>query len=147
MPLPVSLPIVEFEGPVYRCHSLVHDYRYFGRGAKHRFDDPAGAFGVLYLGTSREAAFVETCLREPNSTLLSQDDLAARRMSVVELGRVRLAQVYGRGLVQLGVTALISATPETDYVTTMAFARALLGQVSIRAPAKGATSRHINSPV
>ncbi|MGO4126785.1 RES family NAD+ phosphorylase [Inquilinus sp. YAF38] len=123
MPLPAHLPVVPFEGPVYRCHSLQHDYRYFGRGQKHRFDDPEGRFGVLYLGGSREAAFVETCLRGPDATLLSQGQLAERRISEVLLGPVRLLEAYGKGLVPLGLTALISATPETNYADTQAFAR------------------------
>jgi hypothetical protein len=123
MALPASLPVVTVEGPVYRCHSIDHDYLYFGKSAAYRFDDPLKAFGVIYLGATREAAFAETCLRNVGATLLSSRFLAKRAMIQVDMRSVQLLQAYGPGLAKIGQTALISASTQDDYPLTQAFSR------------------------
>lgn len=37
---------------------------YWGKGATHRFDDPAGGFGVLYAGDCLETAFAESVIHD-----------------------------------------------------------------------------------
>lgn len=78
---------------------------------------------MLYLGISREAAFVETCLRAPAAPFLTASFLAARGMIEVGLKRVRLAQVYGSGLVKLNQTSLLTSTTEDGYAASRAFSR------------------------
>lgn len=121
MALPASLPIVEIGGPVYRCHRIEYGYRYFGKSAAGRYDDPQRRYGVLYLGSTREAAFAETCLRDVGSTLLDHRFLTARAMTEVVMDKVRLAQAYGTGLPSLGQTAIISAS--AGYGESQAFSR------------------------
>ncbi|MGO1079049.1 RES family NAD+ phosphorylase [Inquilinus sp. CA228] len=114
MALPASLPVVEIQGPVFRCHRIQYGYRYFGKSAAGRYDDPKKQYGVLYLGATREAAFAETCLRDVGGTLLDRQFLAARATTEVAMDKVRLAQAYGAGLAALGQTAIISASAGYD---------------------------------
>lgn len=121
MALPASLPIVEIEGPVFRGHRIRHGYRFFGKSASGRYDDPKQQYGMLYLGVTLEAAFAETCLRDVGSTLLDMQFLAARAITEVAMDKVRLARAYGAGLPSLGQTAIISAS--IGYDDSQAFSR------------------------
>jgi hypothetical protein len=125
MALPASLPVVEIQGPVFRCHRVQYGYRYSGTSAEYRYDDPERQYGVLYLGTTREAAFAETCLRDVGGTLLDRQFLAARAMTEVAMDKVRLAQAYGAGLPALGQTAIISAS--AGYDESQEFSRQIFG--------------------
>jgi len=115
--------VVTAEGPVYRCHSIDHGYRYFGKSASYRFDDPSKIYGVIYLGATREAAFAETCLRNVGATLLSRSFLAKRAMIQVEMKPVRLVRAFGPGLAKIGTTAFISASMTDNYPRTQEFSR------------------------
>ena len=101
---------------LYRCHRARFGPLHFGTGnAVNRFDDPAHTFGVCYLATSYEAAFVETFLREPGKTLLSLDEVDARRLaSIPVLKNLQLAQLEGPALTRIGATAAVSSGPIAD---------------------------------
>jgi hypothetical protein len=83
-----------------------------GNPATYRFDSPAGLFGVLYVGLSLSAALVETLLRNPNRKLVDYGQIVARSVSRLNCASdLRLAQMFGAGLSQLGTDNSISTGP------------------------------------
>lgn len=128
----------------------VVDPLFFGPGAGNppssRFDDPGpgaghpeappldagarpdvGRFGVCYLGTTPEAAFVETFLRRagrPGRTVIGAADREARRLATAEVRRpVRLVDLRGPGLARAQLDA--GVTTIRDYAWPQAVARVL----------------------
>lgn len=90
----------------------------------NRFDDPEGHYLVCYLGTTLEACFAETFLRNPPVRILSLEDLGARCVTTFEVLRpVRLVQVHGPALARAGATVEVSGG--LSYATSQAWARAL----------------------
>ena len=111
-----------------RIHHRDRKPLWFGPGpasrAIHRFDDPAARFGVCYLGTTPEVCFAETFLRNPPVRILALDDLADRRISVLEVRRpLRLVSMQGPGLARLGVTAELASGG--NYLASQQWSRAL----------------------
>jgi hypothetical protein len=99
---------------------------YFGSAKRHRFDDPEGVYGVLYVARSAEGAFVETFLRFPAPTLLSRsdlDDCGCATMEVVH--ELRLVPLHGKYLVHLGATAQICHGPQSQYDLPRLWSRAI----------------------
>jgi hypothetical protein len=95
-----------------------------GRHAIHRFDDPAGSFGVCYLGTNLDVCFAETFLRNPPVRILALEDLAGRAVSTLEVRRqLRLVPSYGSNLARLGVTAELASG--SDYAASQRWSHAL----------------------
>ena len=97
-----------------RIHARVGNALWFGPATGdppiHRFDDPAGRFGVCYLGTSIDACFAETFLRNPPVRILALDDLAGRSIATVEVRRdLRLVPIHGSSLARLGATAELAS--------------------------------------
>ena len=80
---------------------------HFGRAGTGRFDDPSKKFGVLYLGVSARAAFVEVLGQELG---LASEDLRARVMStLVAAAPARLVDLTGAHLPRLGLDARVFA--------------------------------------
>ncbi len=99
-----------------RIHRTTHAAVFFspgpGRLPAGRFDSASGRFGVLYAGFSVEAAFVETVLRSPARRLVGRAEIADRSLSMLTLLRpVRLVQLHGAGLQQLGLDNAITTGP------------------------------------
>lgn len=95
-----------------------------GNPPVNRFDDPQGSFGTCYLGTTPEACFAETFLRNPPARLLSLIDLEARSLATLDILRpVRLAALYGPGLARVGVTAEVAHGG--SYLASQALARSI----------------------
>lgn len=114
---------LELDRLLVRIHGQPHSPLNFGKARRHRFDDPEGQFGVCYLALSMEGAFAECFLRSPGVTDLATTFLEGRAAS--KLGVLRpltLVQAHGPGLVQLGVTSLISSG---DYALCQLWSRAL----------------------
>ena len=89
-----------------------------------RFDDPRGEYKVCYLGEQREAALVETLLRNPGSCLLAWSNIEARQLTEIEVVRdLRLVEFSGPGLRRLGATAEVAAT--RDYPLSWSWSRTL----------------------
>lgn len=106
-----------------RLHSRIHEPIHFGKSGDNRFDAPDGKFGVLYLGSDINAAFVETFLRQPGETLISADDLRQRLRSEVSASRqLKLVRIMGDGLARIGATAVVSSGP---YSLSQAWSLAL----------------------
>jgi len=55
-----KLPILQFEGELYRTYNLDRDPLFFGRSGTNRFDDPQGEYGVLYAARDSYGSFIET---------------------------------------------------------------------------------------
>lgn len=104
------LPIREVDGPFFRIHRLVHDPLFFGTTGANRFDDPAGGYGVLYLGESPRAAFIETFGHETGQRLVSFADLKPRGMTRFAARRpLRVVELTGPNLARLGADAALFA--------------------------------------
>lgn len=103
---------------LFRVHSQSHQARWYGRrGATSRWDDPAGEFGVLYLGRSPIGAFAETLLRSPEDRNVVWNHVAQRRLATFRVVRsFEAAKLHGDGLAWFGVTAAEIAEP--DYALT-----------------------------
>lgn len=83
-----------------------------GKRPLHRFDPTSGRFGVLYVGLSFEAAFVETLLRNPNILSVRVSELERRSVSSLRSSRLlRAVKMYDDGLSRLGVDNAISTGP------------------------------------
>jgi hypothetical protein len=115
-----ALLVERFDAPIlYRIHRRTLAPLWFGPGAGNapssRFDDPECprcAFGVCYLGLTREAAFAETFLRRPPVRFISRRDVDARGIAMILVrDPLRLVPVHGRGLGQLGATSTITSGP------------------------------------
>jgi hypothetical protein len=111
-----------------RIHATERSALWFGpapgRPAIHRFDDPAGSFGVCYLGTNLDVCFAETFLRNPPVRIVALDDLAGRSVSTFEVRRqLRLVPVCGLNLARLGVTAELASG--SDYAVSQEWSRVL----------------------
>ena len=103
--LPAKLPLEGIPPDVsfYRIHRLANAPVWFGTWSpgslQNRFDDPAGIFGVCYLGGSSEAAFAESLLRRQPARFVSLSDLAARGIAeVVTTREVTVVPLFGSAL-------------------------------------------------
>jgi hypothetical protein len=128
--LPERLPLRRMNpGSTWvRIHAADRNALWFGpapgRQAIHRFDDPAGSFGVCYLGTNLDVCFAETFLRNPPVRILALDDLAVRVASTLEVRRqLRLVQIYGPNLARLGATAELATG--SAYTASQQWSRGL----------------------
>ena len=99
---------------LYRIHRNEHAALFYGRTGANRFDAPDKDYGVCYLGLSFYAAFAETFLRRPGTTLIDWQDLAARSVTVLRVAKtLRPARLYGPGLSKMGATAAVTHGPHT----------------------------------
>jgi hypothetical protein len=111
-----------------RIHLRTREALWFGpasgRRPIHRFDDPAGQFGVCYLGTSLEVCFAETFLRNPPVRIVAIGDLATRSVATIELRRdLLLVPLHGSKLAWVGVTAEVASG--SDYTLSQQWSHAL----------------------
>jgi hypothetical protein len=119
-----SLPIVAIPSGtrVFRVHQLGHGAVFFSPPADpatgerqaptYRFDSASGRFGVLYAAEQFEGAFVETILRNPQLTFVSQNYITSRCVTELTFSRdLRLVDMRGRGLSRIGTTNAISTGP------------------------------------
>lgn len=96
---------------LFRIHPAAMEALHFSRGRDNRFDDPGipPSFGVLYAGTSVEAAFAEVLGRGSGPVVLDEGDLASRSIACLVLRRrLRLADVTGPNARRVGATGEIS---------------------------------------
>lgn len=101
------LPIVEIASPWFRCSRVGRGVIHFGRAARGRFDDPTRRFGVLYVGISPHAAFIETIDPRP---VIFPEELVSRVMSSLVAARsARVVDLTGQRLAGLGLDARIFA--------------------------------------
>ena len=128
--LPAALPIetVAAAGPFFRIHRKEQQPIWFGPAPgdspRSRFDDPRGAFRVLYMSSAEPGAFVETSLRDrARIRLLSCEEIAKRRISeIATLRELRFTMLHGPGLARVGADSGVASGP---YRISRAWARAL----------------------
>jgi hypothetical protein len=119
-----SLPIITIPSGTrfFRIHRVGHDAVFFSPPVNpstgerqppiYRFDSASGAFGVLYAAQRFEGAFVETTLRNPQLTFVSQNYVTLREVTELACSRdLRLVDMHGRGLSRIGTTNAISTGP------------------------------------
>jgi hypothetical protein len=105
----VRLPISEIDRDWYRSHPARHGAIYFGRNRAHRFDAPAGEYGVLYVGADPHVAFIESFQIAGIHPAVTESKLAERALSRIRIRRpVRLVDLAGSGgLTRIGADARI----------------------------------------
>jgi hypothetical protein len=119
-----SLPIITIPSGarLFRIHRVGHDAVFFSspvdpatrerQPPTYRFDSASGAFGVLYAAQQFEGAFVETILRNPQLTFVSQNYVVLRGVTELACSRdLRLVDMHGRGLSRIGTTNAVSTGP------------------------------------
>ena len=125
---------------------------YFGKSGGNRFDDPAGAYGVCYLGHGgrREAvlvAFAESVLHDQTATSggfdIATTELDSRQ--VVRFSgstKLRLANLTGAALKLLGLDGRIST--EVPYGIPQAWSAAIASHPDV-VDGIAYVSRHYNT--
>ncbi len=106
--LPGRLPIatVEVSRPLWRVHETSFGAIWYGTKADKRFDDPAGSYGVLYLGARPSVAVLETLVRGADRCIVDQREWDRRSVSRVYLSEeLRLLQFEGPALRRFGIGA------------------------------------------
>ena len=95
-----------------------------GGSPRHRFDAPAGEYGVMYFGTTREASFAEVFLRDPDVDYVDMYDMRSRWVTQIRVIRpIVLVALHGPGLARAGVSAAV-ATGD-DYLQSRETARGI----------------------
>jgi len=107
---------------LHRVHGARVKALWYGRkDATWRWDDPAGAFGVLYLGKTAVGPFAETLLRAPQDRDVLWDRVQLKRAATFTTTRpLKLAKLHGEGLAWFETTA--AAIAADAYATPQAIA-------------------------
>jgi hypothetical protein len=127
----LSLPLVPLNHVQVRwvrMYSCEHaSSLYWGHKALYRFDDPAGTYGVLYLGSDVCCAFVETfgdSQGQDGAIEIGASELDRKCLSYVILpGDLRVVDLTGSGLANIGADARV--TCGTPYHIPQIWSRAL----------------------
>src|SRR3984893_13116081 len=158
-----ALPIIALPSGtrLFRIHRLGHGAVFFSppldpatgerQPPTYRFDSASGAFGVLYAAEQFEGAFVETILRNPQLTFVSQNYVTLRGMMELACSRdLRLVDMHGRGLSRIGTTNAVSTGPLCALLGLVGFPLFPSGQArrnSLRVPAQPSADllRHLRA--
>ena len=92
-----------------------------------RYDDPEGEFGVLYVASDFEGAFVEGCVHDDGlgeaTPMLSESYLRGRCLSKIGFtGSLRLVDLTGPGVARIRADARLCSG---DYEIAQRWSRAL----------------------
>ena len=109
----------------FRIHGAALDPCQFGLRPRHRFDAPAGEFGVLYVGRDAHCAFIETFGHQTGRVpFVTEAELRAGSIAIVRAReKLRLVDLRGEGLARLGADAALTSGP--DYGLSRRWAAAL----------------------
>jgi hypothetical protein len=124
---------------LHRVHGARVQARWYGRkDASWRWDDPAGRFGVLYLGKTLVGPFAETLLRAPHDRDVLWDRVQQKRAATFTVTRaLKLAKLHGEGLAWFETTAAAIAADTgpagsaAAYATPQAIAGLVHGQTEL----------------
>lgn len=120
----LSLPISRIDNVIaYRLNPAGYDSAiYYDRSSRGRFEN--SDLGVLYLGETIEAAFIETFGRRLGVRYISREFTRTRNLFSVESNRpLRLVDMFGSGLVKLGADSEV--TSSRDYQLSRNWSRAI----------------------
>ncbi|HEX4447144.1 MAG TPA: RES family NAD+ phosphorylase [Polyangiaceae bacterium] len=123
---PTTFPLVvtRVSWTWWRIHSREHDPLHFGRETLHRFDAPAGEFGVSYVAKDVHGAFIETFGHATGVRFVTEREIAARGLARITTSRpLRLADLRAEGLARMGADAALTSGP--DYAMARRWARAI----------------------
>lgn len=125
----IDLPIVRRFRQWFRVHGCHQDPIFFGTTHDWRYDDPEGEFGVLYLASDFEGAFVEGCIHDDvlgeTIPILSESHLRGRCLSKIRFaGSLRLVDLTGSGVARIRADARLCSG---DYEIAQRWSRALWG--------------------
>jgi hypothetical protein len=125
--LPVTL-LYDLQPTWWRLYGCNHNSSlHWGRAVRYRFDDPHGAYGVLYLGADVCCAFIETFgdSRGPAGTLeLAEKDLSGECLATVTVPQdLQVVDLTGAGLANIGADARLTAGD--NYPQSRLWSRAL----------------------
>ena len=125
----VELPITRRSRRWFRAYACRYDPLFYGRTGQWRYDDPERTYGVLYVASDLEGAFVEGCLNDAavgtTTPLLSQRYLEGRCVARIRFaGRLRLVDLTGPGLAAIGADARLCVG---DYRIAQLWSRAIWG--------------------
>jgi len=123
----VDLPITRRSRRWLRAHRCRRNPLFFGRTGQWRYDDPERTYGVLYVASNFEGAFIEGCLHDAavgtTTPLISERFLKKRCASKIRFaGRLKLVDLSGPGLAAIGADARICVG---DYRIAQRWSRAL----------------------
>jgi hypothetical protein len=116
-----AVPMLDVGPPWFHCHTLRRGPLSFNRRSTGRFNAPGGEFGVLYLSTSREGAFIETFGQSGSADdrgvrFVTRAALDARCLcSIAQTSPARslhLIDLSGSGLSQIGADARLGAATD-----------------------------------
>lgn len=98
---------VEFDGSLFRTHSIHHSPIFFGGSCRNRFDAPDDSYKVLYAGRDAYCAFVESLARAAGSRVITTTELRNKALSELKPARpLRLIDLTPSGaLVRVGADA------------------------------------------
>ncbi|RAL23018.1 hypothetical protein DL240_09015 [Lujinxingia litoralis] len=126
--LPESLELTTLKPhtPLYRIQAAGYPSPiFFGRGPHARFNDPAGEFGVCYVSTSPEGAFVETLgrgkLQGQALALSALDDQILYQLTCTQ--PLRVVRLDGHYLLRMGLESSLINAP--DYMASQHLAARL----------------------
>lgn len=106
------LPIIELQQDWLRLHLRAHGPLYYGKRRLNRFDDPDGAYGVLYLGQDLGCCLAEVLLPRLEDLVLAPEDIAPYAVSVLRsLEPLRLVDLSGDGVIAIGADASLATGP------------------------------------
>jgi hypothetical protein len=119
-----TLPVVEAKGVWFRLNPIEYSSAlYFDRSGKGRFDGVKQGYGILYLGESECAAFIESFGRQLGARGVTEVALKQRNLFAISAVRpLTLVDLTGNNLAKLGADARISSG---SYVTARTWAKAL----------------------
>jgi hypothetical protein len=90
--------LITLDQPWFRIHSIERGAVFFGRTGRNRFDAPANAYGVLYLGADPHCAFIETFGQSTGIQLVTRASLAQRALARIRVSRpVHLIDLVSTG--------------------------------------------------
>jgi hypothetical protein len=99
-----SLPLLEFDGCMFRTHGLSHPPFHFGCSGFNRFDSPDKSYEVLYAGLDPFCAFVETFASAAGTRVITTEALKENALTEFKARRsLRLVDLTQSGaLVRVG---------------------------------------------
>lgn len=105
----LSLPLAYLDSIAYRLNSVNYTSAiHYDHSGKGRFEN--SNVGVLYLGETVEAAFIETFGRRLGVKYISREFIQSRNLYSIHSDRpLKLVDLFGAGLVKLGADSEISS--------------------------------------
>lgn len=105
-----SLPVTTVVQQAYRLNQTRYNSSiHYDQSGMGRFEVPE-RLGILYLGETIEAAFIETFGRKLGTRFVSREFIRSRNLFLIQSDRpLQLVNLYGSGLAKLGADSELSS--------------------------------------